>query len=143
MFSTLRCDFDGGSCTCEDDGTWSCALDCPEATPADADSCQRPVDQPCRYAAGALVQGGGQGGTPVDTSCACADGAFDCFTTADCPATAPADASACTLSGITCPYDAGATSCRCRTSTPEWDCTVSDPSGGGTGGGGAGGAGGI
>ena len=141
MFPTLSCDFDGGNCTCEEDETWSCALDCPEATPADGDSCQRSADQSCRYGAGVLVQGGGQGGSAVDTSCACVDGAFDCSTAADCPATVPADASACTLSGITCPYDAEATSCRCRTSTAEWDCSMSDPGGGGTGGGGAGGGG--
>jgi hypothetical protein len=70
------------------------------------------------------------------------DGAFVCSTAADCPATAPADATACTLSGITCPYDAGATSCRCRTSNAEWACTTSDPGGGGAGGGGSGAAGG-
>jgi hypothetical protein len=135
---TLSCAFTGARCTCAADGTWSCTLDCPAATPAEADPCQRPADQSCRYAAGALVTVGGA--NPIDASCACVDGAFACSTAADCPATAPTNASACTLSGITCPYDDG-TSCRCRTSTPEWACTTS--SGPGTGGaGGAGGAGG-
>ncbi|MFZ5894842.1 MAG: hypothetical protein ACOY0T_27525 [Myxococcota bacterium] len=128
---TLNCRYTGAQCTCATGGTWACTLDCPAATPTAGDACQRPADQACRYSGGALVTGGGGA---IDASCTCQNGVFACATTADCPAAAPEDASACTLSGITCNY--AATSCRCRTSTAQWSCMTSDPGGGGAGGGG-------
>jgi hypothetical protein len=131
---TLNCRYTGAQCNCGTDGTWACTLDCPAATPMAGDACQRPADQACRYSAGALVNGGGGGA--IDASCTCQNGTFACATAADCPGAAPADASACTLSGITCNYNAGATSCRCRTSTAQWSCMTNDPGGGGAGGGG-------
>lgn len=122
----LACAYDGSNCTCGDTG-WNCQTQCPAAPPADGISCERSENQPCRYAEGELLTGGGGGfgggqGTLADTSCTCADNAFDCFTPADCPTALPAADEACTVPRVSCVIDGQ--NCTCNGQTDTWTCNV-------------------
>lgn len=123
----LNCTYTDRQCSCGPNG-WSCTTNCPMTPPTKGTACER--RSACQYAAGAPVSMG----MTADTTCACTDNAFQCYTAADCPATQPMSASECQQPGLTCPYSGQ--NCRCSASMGAWTCS---PAGGG-GGGGAGGA---
>ncbi len=122
----LACGYEGSNCTCGDTG-WTCQTECPAAPPADGVSCERNENQPCRYTEGELLAGGGGGfggggGALADTSCTCAENAFDCFTPADCPTALPAADEACTVSRVLCVVEGQ--NCTCNGQTDTWTCNM-------------------
>jgi hypothetical protein len=124
-FSTLSCSFTGNQCTCGQNGSWTCTTDCPMATPADDDACDRPQQQSCRYNAGALISGGGFGmGAMAEATCTCRDMKFACISQDDCPAAAPENTSDCAdLTGLACSY----TDQQCTCGQMGWNCQTSCP----------------
>jgi hypothetical protein len=128
--SGLACTYPDRDCECDDE-SWECQSDCPAAPPAAASSCFRSANQTCRYAGGALIMGGGQG-TTADNTCACIANAFVCYTAADCPAAAPASATACDKPALSCAF--GTQNCRCSTSSGMWTCSTPGGGNGGAGG---------
>jgi hypothetical protein len=100
---------------------WTCLEPCPQAEPADDTSCRRPAGFACRYQAGMVVQGFmGM----ADSTCACNDGKFNCFSQADCPAAAPSTGDACDTTTLSCAF----TGERCTCGTNDtWTCTTDCP----------------
>lgn len=117
----MACAYDDGlNCNCSAMNGWSCSTPCPEAPPASDATCRRPATSTCRYADGAIVQGGfGK----ADTTCACEEGTFSCFSQEDCPAAAPENASACTFATLACPYDDR----QCTCTDDAWSCVTECP----------------
>lgn len=126
----LACDYEGSSCNCGEEG-WTCQTECPAAPPADGASCERPEQAACRYAEGELLAGGGGfgggGGAQADTSCACVENAFDCFSPEDCPTTLPGEDEACTVTGVLCVV--AGQNCTCSGRTDTWTCVVPSEAG--------------
>ncbi len=124
---TLNCEFEGGNCACDGDGSWNCFFDCPETFPDDGAACDRPEQAVCRYGEGTLVQGGGMfggGNQGSDSACSCSDLKFDCISEEDCPASAPSSADECAgLNGLACDY--GDLSCACG--NMGWNCQSACP----------------
>ncbi|HET9956898.1 MAG TPA: hypothetical protein VFQ61_20520 [Polyangiaceae bacterium] len=115
----MQCAFDNVNCTCSTTNGWTCESACPSAPPAADAACRRAVNRTCRYAEGALVQGFG---TP-DTTCACNESKFSCFSQDDCPAAAPENTSACTMNTLSCEYDDR----QCTCTNGEWNCVTDCP----------------
>src|SRR5512145_2855046 len=59
-----------------------------------------------------------------DTNCICSGQTWHCYTQADCPATAPANADACDLNSMSCAY--GAVQCVCARNS-GWNCATPCP----------------
>jgi hypothetical protein len=124
----MACSYEGLNCTCSTTNGWTCLTPCPEAAPADSASCRRPANNTCRYDdAGALVQGFG---TASSTTCSCAEGAFNCFTQADCPAAPPANESECAFPTLSCAYDGQECDCDDGVWACETDCPAMEPADG-------------
>jgi len=124
----MACSYEGLNCTCSTTNGWTCQSPCPEMTPADAATCRRPAENTCRYdEEGALVQGGFGDSA---TTCSCDAGAFSCFSDADCPSTAPENASACDLPTLSCSYEDRECSCEDGAWSCEIDCPDMEPADG-------------
>ena len=83
---------------------------CPAQKPEASSACMRGGNLPaCTY---------------DDGGCVCQDGAWTCYADADCPAAAPADDAACTLTGMACGY--GDVNCTCSMGG-EWTCASPCP----------------
>ncbi len=117
----MACSYADLSCSCSTEDGWECRTPCPEAQPADGEVCRRPVQAGCDYADGAVVQGFMN---MADTTCACGDGTFTCFTEADCPADAPSTGLGCDFPTLECDYDA--TQCECS-EDGGWTCITDCP----------------
>lgn len=120
-FNTLSCDYEDRECDCRD-GAWNCETECPAAEPADGAECLRAATAACRYAEGAIVQGGF--GSQADSTCVCEEGAFSCFGAEDCPAAAPATAEACEFKSLSCDFTDS--QCTCG-NDGTWGCQTDCP----------------
>ena len=117
----MSCAYDTLRCTCSTMTGWTCQEPCPQAQPDNDAECRRPTASTCRYQAGMVVQGFmGM----ADTTCACNDGKFVCFSQADCPANAPTTGDSCDTTTLSCAF----TGARC-TCDPNgsWTCTTDCP----------------
>lgn len=117
----MACSYAELGCTCDPEEGWSCSTACPEAQPTDGLSCRRPTNQSCGYAAGVLTPG--FMGMP-DTTCACTDEAFVCFSEANCPSEAPITGGECAFPTLGCEFEGS--DCTCN-EEGTWECITDCP----------------
>lgn len=117
----MACSYDGLACNCDTEDGWSCSSPCPEAQPSDGGSCRRPTNQSCNYAGGELAAGFM---SMADTTCACTDGTFVCFSEENCPVEPPSTGGSCEFPTLDCVYEGS--DCACN-ADGTWDCRTDCP----------------